>query len=369
MEPSAASRDLARAIDLGTVDVAPTRRRLPLAVLRPPRLIARDDAWALMEEAWAAGRQIFITGDPGSGKTRLAQDFLRGKGTWLYLPGRPGDQDVPFASAARNARARLAAAHVTLPGWVRRELSRLLPELHGDQDLPPLTAESDRHTFFLAHLEMTRLTAPGFAATLNDDVQYYDPATTELGAFMFSHALSQEGQGNFPRFISVYRRGELRPAQQATVERMVNAGLAVRIELTPLDREAIGTLLSDLQLPPPRSGEHMPKEILVERLYHATGGNPQFVLETMRHIVETSEAGLLSKPSGLARGFEELLRGRLTRLSENALHTARAAAVLQVDFTPNRLRKCWARPCSTRQGPGTSWTPRRSWPVIASVMT
>jgi len=273
-----------------------------------------------------------VTGEPGVGKTRLAQDFLRSRGPWLHLPSHPGDRDVPFASAARNARARLAAArNVELPDWVRRELSRLLPELHGAEDLPPLMADTDRRTFFLAHLEMARRTSSAYVATLNDDVHDYDAATIDLGAFLFAHAAAQDGPGTMPRFVSVYRLGELSAAQQTAVDRLVDTGVAVRVTLTPWDRGDVVTLLRDLPLPPGVSEQSAVDE-LAARLHASSGGNPQFVLEAVRHLLETGDE-FLSVPNGDPGSFAALVQRRLARLSSRALHAARAAAVLGSDFT------------------------------------
>ncbi|WP_170131196.1 BTAD domain-containing putative transcriptional regulator [Deinococcus yavapaiensis] len=335
-EPSAPTARLAREIDLGVVNADASDGRLPIAVLRPPRLVGRDVAWAEMEDAWAAGKQIFVFGDPGAGKTRLAQDFLRSKGTWLYLPSRPGDRDVPFMAAARNARARLAAApDAALSPWVRRELSRLLPELRDDDDLAPLGADSERYMFFLAHLEMVRATASTYQATLNDDIQYYDSATMDLGAFMFSHVLA-EGSGPSARFISVCRRGELTSHQEVLIERLVMAGLAVRVDLTPLEPEDVVSLLRDLPLPE-SLGTRLPIRDLAARLHEYGGGNPQFVLEAIRHVIETGDVETLLEPKRLTRGHAALVERRLARLSSAALQVARAAAVLRADFTLEQI--------------------------------
>lgn len=333
-EPSDVTVRLAREIDRGGGPRGAAAARLPVAVLRPPRLLGREDAWAALEDAWASGKQMFITGDPGAGKTRLAQDFLRSKGEWLYLPSRPGDQVVPFAAAARNARARLAAApDARLPDWVRVELSRVLPELRGGHEPPPLTAEADRRTFFQAHLEMARLTRSTQLATLNDDVQYYDDATIELGAFMFANAPAPSQASSPPRFVVVYRRGELRPAQQAAVDRLVAAGLAVLVDLPPLPREAVAGLLDDLGVRELARGAGVSLDELAVSLLRASGGNPQYVLEAVRHAMEGGDARALLDPAWTARGFVSLLERRLTQLSPGALDVARAAAVLRVDYT------------------------------------
>ncbi|MFC6668551.1 hypothetical protein ACFP9V_26160 [Deinococcus radiopugnans] len=61
-----------------------------------------------MEAAWAAGQTILLLGPAGVGKTRLMQEFLAAKGTYLPLEARPGDATVPYAATIRMLRRVLA---------------------------------------------------------------------------------------------------------------------------------------------------------------------------------------------------------------------------------------------------------------------
>jgi DNA-binding SARP family transcriptional activator len=74
-EPLPETAALAREIERGGVfpQAAPgVRTSLPASVLRPPVLAGREEAWAQLETAWAAGQLAFIAGAPGLGKSRLA---------------------------------------------------------------------------------------------------------------------------------------------------------------------------------------------------------------------------------------------------------------------------------------------------------
>ncbi|SMB86187.1 AAA ATPase domain-containing protein [Deinococcus hopiensis KR-140] len=320
----------ARDIDAGRLPRAPEHPRIPMAVLRPPHLVGREEAWQMMEDAWVAGKTIYLSGAPGAGKTRLAQDFARSKGAVLYLQGRPGEQDVPFSGAARNARARLAAApHVRLPAWVKRELARILPEFRQGEAPLPLLDEEERLTFFQAHLEMIRLTSPGFTATITDDIQYYDPATMDLGVFFLSQSATLGGQGNVPHHLIVFRRDEFPPESQRTMERHVSSGSAVRIDVEPLSQPAITQLLATLAIP-----EALQISGIIT---HSTGGNVQFVLEAVKHMYETGNFSTEGQTQPMPDTIGTILHQRLQRLSPAAVQVVRAAAVLRTDISIERV--------------------------------
>jgi Bacterial transcriptional activator domain len=91
--PLPATLELAQMIERGaalpgSVPV-PKAAVLPTAILRPPVLAGREREWALMEAAWQQGQLIFISGEAGSGKSRLAADFLQSKGSIIRQECRP----------------------------------------------------------------------------------------------------------------------------------------------------------------------------------------------------------------------------------------------------------------------------------------
>jgi DNA-binding SARP family transcriptional activator len=332
-EPLPETQALAREIERGLLQSSqPSQRKtIPLSLQRPPVLVGREREWERMEIAWEGGQTIYLTGEPGVGKTRLAQDFVASKGKGIYLPARPGYQDVPFAAAASLARTRLAAApDVSLPQWVRRELSRILPEFQeGDEPLP-LRGDEDRLRFFQAYLEMVRLTGAGLIASISDDTQYYDQATVELGGFMMSQRSSASvgANGMIPRYIVIYRRGELPPTSRVIIDRLVSSGIATRIDLHPLDTKATTSLLVSLKL---ESFDDGVTPQLAETVYRRTGGNALFILETVRNLVETDHINDVASVPATSR-VETIVQQRLARLSPTAQRVVQTAAILQSDF-------------------------------------
>ncbi|MFP2932895.1 ATP-binding protein [Pyxidicoccus sp. 3LG] len=323
---------LAREIERGPVASKPTlvaRPQLPLSVLRPPVLVGREKEWARMEAAWDAGQIIFLCGEPGVGKTRLAHDFAASKGTYYTQEGRPGEQHILYATHIRFSRQMLAKQpDLALEPWVRREMARLMPELAGPEGVPPpMEDEADRGRFLDASCEFLRGLCSGIDTLVTDDVQFMDPATAVFGELLMSreHAPGPQPR-RFARFLDTMRMDELRPEIAERVHLLQAAGLAVVIELQPLGAEAVGELLGSLELPG--------AEPLTEDVLRYTGGNPLFIMETLRNLLETGglERGWPEQvlPSGRVR---QLIQQRLQRLSPPALQMARVAALARMDFS------------------------------------
>ena len=312
---------LVRRIEQGTCAPPPPPARvlLPLSVQRPPRLLGRAEAWRQLEEGCKAGQLLFIRGEPGVGKSRLAEEFAASKGRWVRIEGRFADPGVPFASQARALRVHLARRpEVTLPGWVRAELSRILPELEPLPDAPPVDTAAPELRFHEAHAEAMRLLMDEDVVIV-DDVQYWDAASARLFTYAFGRLL-EAGAGHRPCFIDCYRRGELPAYSEHNVRQLVDAGVARVVDLEPLSPEDVRQLVVSLELPG--------AERHAEALAGYTGGYPLYILETLKHLLETE--GLhkdwphrLPPPGRVG----PLLRRRLDRLSPLALQLAQLATL------------------------------------------
>jgi DNA-binding SARP family transcriptional activator len=317
---------LAREIERGAPALVPAapKPKLPLSVLRPPVLVGREREWARMEAAWEAGKSIFLSGEPGVGKTRLAHDFAASRGRYLIQDARPGEPAVAYSTHVRLMRQLLSRRpDLPLEPWVWRELARLMPELAGPEGPPPpMAGEADRGRFLDAHCELLYQLYSSVDAVVVDDLQYMDRATAELGVLMLSR---HREPGRAPRVIDIFRRGELPPESQAIIHQLVEAGLAISIELEPLGADAVGVLLGTLELPG--------AERLARDLSRYTGGNPLFITETLKHLLETG---------GLERGWPEhvgppgrgrqLIEQRLERLQLVSRQVAWVAALAKTAF-------------------------------------
>ncbi|MFB9993368.1 BTAD domain-containing putative transcriptional regulator [Deinococcus oregonensis] len=332
-EPLAETQALGREIDQGTLNVpvgATARHALPLAVLRPPRLLGREREWTMMEDAYTRGLWIFIGGEAGSGKTRLALDFAASKGETRVNSARPGDQTQPWATSIRHLREGLRQQPdlpLALEPWVRLELSRLLPELTvNGQEPPPIVNEEEmlrlRHAVFHFQLALHE----GAQTSVADDWQYFDQQTNTNGQYLYGPASRGRSSRSLPPLIVTYRPSELPQESWALLRQFVVQGLAVSITLGSLDKNSLGALMDDLEVP-----NDVPTR---NRLVQHTGGNPVFLLETVKHLIETGQFGeSLPERLPLPVKVAQVIEQRLNGLSTPALQAARAAAILQRDFT------------------------------------
>lgn len=238
-------------------------------------MVGREDALQRLETAWSAGQIVFVSGEPGVGKSRLLTEFTALK-TVLYAQGRAGDAGMPFSTQVRSLRRLLEAnPSVRLPRWVRQELSRIMPELEGD---PPSGGPEARLRLFDACAEFTALMTETADTYIVDDLQFLDAESFEIGLHVHTW-LAERGKPKHQ--VIAYRSGELTPAMSAVVGGAVRGGRAVEIHLEGLDEKAVRVLVQQL------FGAERPV-LFAQRLHRATGGNPFFALETLKSLVESS---------------------------------------------------------------------------------
>jgi DNA-binding SARP family transcriptional activator/tetratricopeptide (TPR) repeat protein len=328
-ETVALAREIERGATLPTAVQLP--RTVPVSVLRPPVLAGRAREWAQLEAAWAAGQFVVISGEAGSGKSRLMMDFVTSKvprESVLLLQARPGDVGVPYSSHARNWRTMLEQFKPKLEPWVTRELARMLPEL--GESPGPIQSEAEKLRFFQAKLEsMIACTRLGLRVLISDDVHFTDPASREASFFMMGAGAAA---GLTLRALYAYRPDEVPADAVAVVRNAVSVGVMSHVQLEPLTTDDIGALLHGLNLPGATE--------LIAPLSRYTGGNPMFVLETIKHLFETGQLergwpGRLPPPGKVGA----LVQRRLERLSANALHLTQAAGVLKRDFNVELIAK------------------------------
>ena len=313
--PSKETEALRAGVDAAMVPPEHTHivRAVPVSVLRPPRLVGRDVEWEALRQAWGEARTVFVLGEAGMGKTRLLTDFARSCTNALVARARPGDDRVVYSVVSRLLRQFEREHLAALEVGIRRELARLLPEL-GDAE--PIRSEAERARFFNAVAAALQAQRPHLAGLIVDDLHFVDEASIELIQYL-------EGACGL-RWVFAARQAELGEATHALVDSMRDKAQVV--ELRPLDEAQIGLLVASLDLP------GVDGSALAPLLYRRTGGNPLFVLETLKAwLVQGGENGGTRLPAITHVGA--LIERRIGRLSPEAIRLARCAAVAGQDFS------------------------------------
>ena len=320
------------------------RPAIPLAQLAAGRLVGRRAELAQLRELWSHARQghaylALVSGEPGVGKTRLANELavvaqlggalvLRG-GCYEYEAATPY---LPFVEALR------AWVHNQEPDSLRAyldtsaaEIVKLAPELEAKlgpiSPNPPLTPNEERLRLFdnVARL-FQRLAAGHGLLFFVDDLHWADQGSLHLLHYLLRHLREDP-----VLLLAAYREVELdrtHPLAAALVE-WHRERLATRVALGRLSPEETGALLAALF-----QEEGIPSEFS-DAIYRETEGNPFFVEEVIKALVEQGEVvrqeGRWQRTAleelAIPQSVKEAIGRRLDRLSPaciEALHTASA---------------------------------------------
>ncbi len=286
---------------------APAARTLPASVLRPPRMVGRDAELAAMRQAWQARHVVALIGEAGLGKTRLLQEFVDAQSGVVRTAARPGDAGVPFATLTRLLRA--VSAHPT--------------------PAPPgATAMPDS----LRGVRALLATQANLTALVMDDLHFADEASLDLlGALVNEDEPSAtDAPGPEPiRWALAFRPAEAGSPVQALQDALVEQARLAVVRLAPLSLEALAALVDSLALPGVDGAS------LAPGLSQRTGGNPLFVLETLKQAWVDRTLCVLAAQQALPRplSVSRLIECRIAQLSPPALALARVASVAGVDFS------------------------------------
>lgn len=297
---------------------APRPAPLPASLRRPPRLIGRGAVCDAMHRSWDEGAAFLLVGHAGLGKSRLLSEWAAGHPGRVLSGARPGDDAAAYGLVSRMLRAVIAAglgpAPERLPPAATRELARLLP------DFGPAPA-SPGHPTLLQDAVIGWLEAAassGLRALLLDDLQHADASSLQ-----WLPALSA---GTPALHWGLASRTA---ASGPLTEWMSGSGRPTVIPLDGLDEGALAELLTSM----PALG--LPAGMVpafARRLHGHCGGNPLFVLETLRALHGRSPVPEGNAPLPLPSNVERLLDQRLAALSPPALALAQVAAIVGSDF-------------------------------------
>lgn len=316
--PSPQTLALLETVERAESAPAATRRELPVAVLRPPRMVGRESELAALAQAWNGARVATVVGEAGMGKSRMLAEFSATYDGIVVAQARPGDAGVPFASLARVLR-EIGRRHAPppLPDDERLQLARVLPELAA---AGTVFQEGQRLRLQLA-LGRYIASAPGLRGLVLDDLHFADAASLEMLPGLLAESRA-------PRWALAFRPAEAGSALRTLQDTLAEAAQLQPVALAPLSEAGVAALVDDLQL-------GLDGRAIAPALHRRTGGNPLFALETLKQAwVEGSVATLCGDAVQLPRAqtVGRLIDRRIAQLSPPALALARVASIAGLDF-------------------------------------
>lgn len=349
LEPLAETMALARRIEAADASDEPDNPqsnpdRTTIPNLERPPLVGREHAWAWLE-AHMHGLALLVS-DAGMGKTRLVGDYARSRGAHLVLRGFESASGTPFYPVAAGLRTALEAGQLEPdalePVW-RLEASRLVPELAGTERPTDGMPRPEGRARFLEGLSRAILcTVTNNGVLVLDDLHWFDASSLEL----ISHLVRQMRANQASvQVIGTARALELYEHQSAqhALSALEREGLLVRHDLEPLSRAQVLSLVQSL------SGDRA--ALFSSRLFEATGGNPLFLLETLRNLFQNAllrlEDGHWVTPFDEATedytelpippSVREIVLGRLDRLGGITRRWLEAASLAAEPFSADVL--------------------------------
>jgi AAA ATPase domain len=303
---------------------------------------------AAMEDALTGrGRLLLVAGEPGIGKTRLADELAeraqqRGfrvvSGRCWEAGGAPAYW--PWVQSLRSLIRGLNAAELAAqlgPGAV--DMAQLLPEIHGVlgtlPDPPAVDPEAARFRFFDSVAAfLTQAAAVRPVMLVLDDLHAADTPSLLLLRFL-AGTLSD---GCCMLILGTYRDTELTPDHPltASLAELTRAQAVRSVSLRGLTEVDVGHLISE-------NTGGTAQESLARTMRDETEGNPLFVQEVIRWLLGEGRLAQAVTEQGTAivipRSVREVIHQRLKPLSESSRNLLSLAAVLGREFSVNALSR------------------------------
>jgi DNA-binding SARP family transcriptional activator len=317
----------------------PAPAATPPLPARDGELVGRAEQLAVLEAAVAGaaagrGRVVLVAGEPGIGKTRLAEEVARratSQGIQVVwgrcYEGEGAPALWPWVQVGRQLLAGVAPGELGgVLGPSGAELSQLLPELRelvpGLEPPPVVELEAARFRLYQAVARLLRRLAEARPLlAIVDDLHWADVASLRLLVF-----LAAELRAARLVVLGTYRDVEAAAGQpladtlgalarEPVVERMILGGLG-EAEVARLITNAVGS---------------RPVTALVRAVHDRTEGNPFFITELLRLLQSegrlAADEAMAAARRAIPVGVRDVLQRRLARLPEQTNAVLLVAAV------------------------------------------
>lgn len=297
---------------------------------------------------------LSVVGEMGSGKSRLLEEFEH----YLRL------NDVPFFVGncyEENTKAYQPLVEILRQlvfrfgldsdfyQTYRQEISRLIPDLRrkGGEDAKPSFRPDKQKIFFIERIAQLLIDAARqcpYVLVINN-LQWMDEASIDLLEKLLEHVieLRKEGEALPLLVISSQRPEEAGPQSLADLlERLRREGQCKHIPIRSLKQAQIHEFLCSML-----NFSDVPSEF-VARLEETTGGNPLFIVETLKTlendgIIKKACDGWVIKATSfekisIPRNMEELLSKRVATIDSPRRELLGVLSVVGKPISPKFLQ-------------------------------
>jgi tetratricopeptide (TPR) repeat protein len=291
------------------------------------------------------GSLVMLDGGPGAGKTRLAMEMAEyaSRVGFRCLVGHCYERDepfpyLPFVEIIENNLAQAASLDDfrRQMGENAAELAQLAPRLRRvftdipqPLELPPV--QKRRYLFQSFSEALGRAARTRSYLYIVEDIHWADESTLAL----LIHLANRVSQLPIV-IIGTYREGysQNNSALTRSLEELIRLGVRP-LKLGGLSRDAVARMLKGpVQLPVP--------EKMVNAIFEESQGNPFFVEEVYRHLIEEGKifdaagqfrADVEIDESDVPENVRLVIGRRLERLDEHGKQVLSAAAVIGRSFS------------------------------------
>ena len=357
VEPSRETRDLYGSLMTAEPAARSAQRvRRPVADA-PSTLVGRGPEHRRLVELLVdamdrKGRAALVVGEGGAGKTALVDDaarLARAHGMTVVAARAAGAEGQLAYQIWRDALRPHAAGAAALPVPWPQVLAAIVPVAGGPADAGTVPPEFERPRLFegVARL-LSSLAAAAPVLVALDDAHWLDADSVQL-----LHYLVRTLRGERVAFVVAARPADSASAPFGPVrERLRAESLADELELTSLAVDAVLALLRQAGIAQETA------EWLAPRMADWTAGNPLFLLEAVRALVE--QGALRSGGGGLEwsgptpapgeplaaqlpSGVRQTLMARIGVLPTDARQLLGIASAIGRTFAPELLAAVTAR--------------------------
>jgi DNA-binding CsgD family transcriptional regulator len=285
-------------------------------------------------DAALAGRPrlVLCRGEPGIGKTRLAEELsalARARGlavVWGAPPAAAGAPPYwPWRLVLRGLAGQYDLAAVADQQRLTADLAQLAPEVFpGPASGPDGTGDAQFRLFDAVARLLARVAASRPLLVVLDDTHWADPSSLLLLRHVTQTLLHQQ-------LLVVVNHRDTEPLPSVLVVDLPREPVTRQLVLRGLTVPEVGEQLASLGATDVAAAD-------LERVHARTGGNPFFIGEVGRRITEGRSALPVTATLRAAIG------ARLQRLSEPARHLMEAASVVGRDVPVVLLARVLQRP-------------------------